>query len=202
MGTRNMHHWTWNHSWRPPGWFLSPSIPLLPRQLLTVFGDTVISFSLSTCAGHRWPEVVIYVERCLFEFATVVSRLVAGNRSLQWSILLLNQPDVAVKAYPHGRPRATKMVEDCALLLSLSCMLTPQKGAIPCIWGPFCWVLLDMSWPSVESTQFKDMPCNTGGTVLNLGWVSNVPSSSTSALVYLSCNRCCRCSSTSCRLKG
>lgn len=111
---------------------------------------------------------MLFVERCLFEFATVVSRSVAGNGlvTLQWPILLLNQPDVAVKAIPTGGASRLSGRGPYHYWCHWPSFWPPEKGTIPCIWGPSCWALPDLSWPSVEFTQIKDMPCNTGGLLL------------------------------------
>ena len=75
--------------------------PLLPRQLLIELGHKIIPFGLVTRAGYWGPKLILFAERGHLEFATVVSRSVAENGlvTLQWSFLLVNQPDVAVQAW-------------------------------------------------------------------------------------------------------
>lgn len=87
------------------GGFLSPGFPLLSRELLVEFGHIVIPFRLVTCASHWGPELILFAERCHLELATMVSRSVAENGlvTLQWAVLLVNQPDVAVKAWRETR---------------------------------------------------------------------------------------------------
>lgn len=79
------------------------SISWLPSASQTAAhraGRTAIPFSLVTHAGRQGPELALFAGRCHFEFPTEVSRLVAekGLGILQWPILLINQPDVKVKA--------------------------------------------------------------------------------------------------------
>lgn len=124
-----MHPRTWEHCSRPQGRFLSLSIPLLPRQLLIEFGHIVLPLSLVTHVGHWGPELILFVERCHFDCGTVVSRSVAENGliTLQWPILLVNQPDVAVKACALGRPRVDVMGEDCATADVIALHVDHQK---------------------------------------------------------------------------
>lgn len=110
---------------------LSPGFPLLPRQLLIELGHIVVPFRLVTRASHWRPELVLFSESCHLEFATVVSRSVAENGlvTLQRLVLLVNQPDVAVKAWrerQEGRYTAGNLMETSSIFTECANLEEPR----------------------------------------------------------------------------
>lgn len=165
-----MHHWTWEHCLRPLGRLVSPSFHLLPRQLFTEFGHIVLPFCLVTCASHREPELLLFVEKCHLEFALVASRSVAENGLLtfQWSVLLINQPGSGEGLCPWmaQSPHTQRGLCNCWCHW-LSCW-TPENSAIPVFWVLPAGSIQVCQDQGVVFTWIKAIPCNTGRLVLNL----------------------------------